>query len=98
MAALDSLELPAGFTTLEQIGIYTGIVAATVYPNKTYLVTSVTSEKVADTAIIRTFDGRDFFVTRFAVPLDPNYTTPNAPIWTYATENENIDVPARFKG
>lgn len=97
MAALTNAEVPTGFTTLEQLIVYVSIVGATVYPDNTYLLTANTSEKVADSAIVRTFDGRDFFVGRLAVPLDSNYTTPSSPLWTYAQENGNIAIPARFK-
>lgn len=97
MAALTNLEIPSGFRTLEQLGMYVGITMAAVYPDKTYMLTAKTSERVADRAVIRTYDGRDFFVGRFAVPLDPGYTTPEAPLWTYAQENENVTIPLRFK-
>lgn len=97
MAGLTNAEIPAGFTTLEQLAIYVNIIAATVYPDNFYLVNNTRSERISDTAIIRTADGRDFFVGRFAVPLNPDYTTPDSPLWTYANENTNIVIPARFK-
>ena len=97
MAALTNAELPTGFTTLEQIGVYAAVVLNTVYPELTYLLNATTAEKVSDNAIVNTNDGRDFYIARFAIPLDPEYTTPDSPIWTYAQENGVITVPARFK-
>lgn len=97
MAALINSELPAGFTTLEQLSMYVGITMSVVYPDNFVIVTNTSSEKVADTGIIRTADGRDFFISRCMIPLDPEYTTPINPLWTYANENANIAIPARFK-
>jgi hypothetical protein len=77
MASLANAEIPAGFTTLEQLIVYVGITAATIYPDNTYLLTATSSEKLADTAVVR--------------------TTPTSPLWTYADENGNIAIPARFK-
>ena len=96
MAALTNAQLPPGFTTLEQFIVYIGIVTSTIYPKDTYLVNETEREKIADTAIINTQDGRDFFVARLAVPMLPDYTTPNNPIWTYADEKGIIDIPTRF--
>jgi hypothetical protein len=61
------------------------------------LLTATSAEKISDRAIVRTFDGRDFFIGRFAIPLNTEYTTPTSPLWTYAEENGNIAIPVRFK-
>jgi len=97
MAALTNAELPTGFTTIEQLAVYLSITMSTIYPDNTYLLTATNGEKISDRAIVRTFDGRDFFIGRYAIPLDAEYTTPTLPLWTYAQENGNIAIPARFK-
>ena len=97
MADLTNVELPTGFTTLDQIIGYAGLVYASIHPNDTYLLTEVAKEKVADRAIVRTYDGRDFLVVRAALPLNSEYTTGTNPLWTYVLPNSNVAVPARFK-
>ncbi|MEM8777786.1 MAG: hypothetical protein AAGF26_02710 [Cyanobacteria bacterium P01_G01_bin.49] len=97
MSLLSNTDLPEGFTTIEQLMVYLSVIATTIHPNDSYLVTSTVTEKIADAGIIRTEDGRDFYVGRFAVPLNPEYTTPDSPLWTYAQEVKNVDIPSRFK-
>lgn len=97
MSALTNAELPTGFTTIEQLAIYISLTYATINPQLTYMINSNTAEKIADRAIVRTYDGRDYFLGRMAIPLDENYTTPTNPLWTYANEDSQVIVPARFK-
>lgn len=97
MADLLSTEMPQSLTTLEQIAAWVGITMAAVHVDKEYLLTDTTTEKAADIAILRAADGTDRLVCRFSIPLDPNYTTPTTPLWTYAAEIAEVTIPTRFK-
>ncbi len=96
MTALTNAEIPVGFTTLDQLIAYCGVAYASVQPKLTYMVSETAREKVADRAIVRTYDGRDFLVIRAAIPLNSDYLTGSNPIWTYAEENAVVPLPAGF--
>lgn len=97
MSLLSNSQLPVGFTTVEQLAIYTGAVFAALYPNDKYLLNSQTAEKHSDIAIITSAEGLPYFITRMVIPLDGTYNTSTTPIWTKGLEIGNVTVPTRFR-
>ena len=97
MSALDpTTQLPAGFTTLEQLAVYAALVMGAVNPDLEYLLDDTTTEKVADLATVTAADGTIRLIGRISVPLDPEYSTNGLTLWANAQEVSNVTIPARF--
>ena len=97
MSALDpTTQLPAGFTTLEQLVVYSTLTLGAVNPDLEYLITDASTELVADLATVQAADGTTRIIARVSIPIDPEYSTNGFTLWANALEVSNTAIPSRF--
>ncbi len=100
MTIIDtSTDIPPQINTLERLAMWSIMALRRVNP--TLAITEVADsspEKVAQTALAQTDDGKIRFVGRVSLEMDPTYAEDNdTKLWTKALELSNTQLPDAFK-
>lgn len=92
-------DIPTQINTLERLAMWSIMALRRTNPSlKVIEVADQTAEKVAQTAIVQSDDGKIRFIGRVSIEVNADYAEDNtAKLWTKALEFSNTVLPTAYK-